>query len=268
METAERIKILRMLNGFTQEAVAAILGAPRPSIVVWESGKHPPAQQYVVRLAELVGVEPGYILFGRPQISYGALIPSSPGRPQNYAPYLRDISALLPSFLQENELDSVRYSRLGNGGTMYLLGRKNAFSVMLLVCESLVSCFGNILEKDGSVEMGTFDNFTVETFSEKELKFLSTHACDFTIDYKAISMALSQRRREKYTVASLMTAFGLALQQFEPLDIDDMAKFGSFFEKTANSNIPLSDINPIAMTREAEDFLVSINGKKRATRQR
>ena len=266
METAGRIKILRMLNGFTQEAVAATLGAPRPSVVVWESGKHPPAQQYVIRLAELVGVEPGYILFGRPQISCAALIPSSPGRPQNYAPYLRDISALFPSFLEENELDSIRYSRLGDGGTMYLLGRKNTFSILLLVRESLVQCFGNILEKDSAVEMGTFDNYTVDTFSEKELKYLSKHAHGFTINYKEISKALSRTRRQEYTVASLMTSFCLALQEFEPLELEELVMFGTFFEKTANSNIPLSDINPMAMTCEAKDFLISINCKKRTAK--
>lgn len=264
METANRIKILRMLNGFTQEAVAAILGVPRPSIVVWEAAKHPPAQQYVVRFAELVGVEPGYLLFGRPhQVSSAVWIPASPGRPQNYAPYLRDVSLLFPSILKENELDKVRFSRLGDGGTMYLLGRKSRFSILLLVSESLVSCFDDILINADSVEMSTFEKQTVETFGVQELKFLSSHAIGFTIDYKAISKALSRTRREKYTVSSLMTAFCIALKEFEPLTFDELVKFGVFFEKTANTNIPLSDTNPFAMTHEAKEFLASINCKRR-----
>jgi len=154
----------------------------------------------------------------------------------------------------------VLFSRLGNG-TMYLLGRKNVSSVMLLVREPLAQCFASILEKDCSVDMGMLNKVTVENFSEKELMFLSTYARDFTVEYKAISKALSQTRREKYTMASLMAAFCMALQQFEPLDTKDMEKYGAFFEKTANSNIPLSDINPITMTREAEAFLASMNAK-------
>ena len=51
MDTAGRIKILRLLNGYTQEAIAALIGISRPSIVVWESGKHPPSPEFVIRLA-------------------------------------------------------------------------------------------------------------------------------------------------------------------------------------------------------------------------
>lgn len=261
METADRIKILRILNGFNQLAIAAMLGAPRPSIAVWESGKHPPAQQYVIRFAEKIGVEPGYILFGRPQISCAAWIPTSPDRPQNYAPLLKDISLLFPQILQENEIDSVGYSRLGDGGTVYLLGRKWKFSILLLVRESLVSCFDKILVKGDTIKLLPFITTTIDTFSLSDLSFPKSR--EFSIDIRSISQALSRARREKYTLSSIMTAFCLALQEFEPLELEDLAKFSVFFEKTANNNIPLSDINPIAMTREAREFLISINCKKR-----
>lgn len=264
MDTASRIKIIRILNGYTQEAIAALLGAPRPSIVVWESGKHPPAQLYVMKLADLVGVEPGYILFGRPPVSYSAWIPSPPGRPQNLSPYLRDISSMFPLFLDENELNSVRYCRLGDGGTMYLLGRNNFFSNLLLVREPLVGCFGKILETTESVEMMAFENVTVDTFGENELKVYHQHARgNFKIDYKGMCKSLFKIRTGKYELSSIATEFFYALQQFDPLEIEDLVKYGVFFEKTANNNVPLKDVNPFSISKEAEDYLISIGGQKK-----
>ena len=115
MDTAGRIKILRLLNGYTQEAIAALIGISRPSIVVWESGKHPPSPEYVIRLAGLIGVEPGYISYGSPLVSCSAWIPAPPDRAQNLSLYLRDITSLFPELLDENRLDTARFANSETG---------------------------------------------------------------------------------------------------------------------------------------------------------
>lgn len=58
----ERIKELRLKNGFTQTMLAKKLGLSRSAINAWEMGISIPSTQYLVELSKLFKVTTDYIL--------------------------------------------------------------------------------------------------------------------------------------------------------------------------------------------------------------
>ena len=59
---AERIKLLREYNGFTQSELAKQLGITRSGVNAWEMGISVPSTQYIVELARLFKVSTDYLL--------------------------------------------------------------------------------------------------------------------------------------------------------------------------------------------------------------
>ena len=59
---ADRIKLLRERQGFTQASLAKLLGITRSSVNAWEMGISVPSTQYVVELASLFNVSTDYLL--------------------------------------------------------------------------------------------------------------------------------------------------------------------------------------------------------------
>lgn len=266
MNTAGRVKILRMLSGYTQEAVAAILGISRPSIVVWESGKNLPSIAYIIRLAGLAGVEPGYISYGSPLISCSAWIPTPPIRSQNLSSYIRDINSLFPALLDENGLNAARYSQLGDGGVMFLLGRESELSCLLLAREPLADCFVGIFDKRNAVEMGSFDRVTVESFGEDELAFVARHGSDFSLNLDGVWNALVKARPgariKEDTINIFFASFTTVMQQYE-IAGDDIMKVSAFFTEKYRNIPPLQNISSGALQAEVRDYLETLGCRKR-----
>lgn len=59
---ADRIKLLREEQGYTQAALAKILGVTRSCVNAWEMGISVPSTQYIVELAGLFKVSTDYLL--------------------------------------------------------------------------------------------------------------------------------------------------------------------------------------------------------------
>jgi transcriptional regulator with XRE-family HTH domain len=266
MDTAGRIKILRMLNGYTQEAIAALIGISRPSVVIWESGKHPPAPEFVIRISTLVGVEPGYISYGSPRISGGAWIPTPPERPQNFSSFIRDMETLFPTLLDENGFSAARFSRLGDGGIMFLIGRGNEYSSLLLARESLADCFVRIFDRRDAVEMGSFEKVTVDSFGEDELSFIVRHAADFRIDYDGIWQALAKARPggriKEDTLFILFTSFAIVMGEYE-ISGDDLMKLSNFFVEKYRGLPPLQKVSSGEIQTEIRALLESLGCRGR-----
>ncbi|MNF62607.1 putative HTH-type transcriptional regulator [compost metagenome] len=64
MNIHSRIKSQRLVHGLTQESLAKKLGINRVSISQWERGDTSPKGNNLVRLAEILGVKPEWLLFG------------------------------------------------------------------------------------------------------------------------------------------------------------------------------------------------------------
>lgn len=59
---ADRIKLLREEQGYTQAALAKILGVTRSCVNAWEMGISVPSTQYIVELAGIFKVSTDYLL--------------------------------------------------------------------------------------------------------------------------------------------------------------------------------------------------------------
>ena len=59
---ADRIRVLREQEGFSQAALAKRLGITRSSVNAWEMGISVPSTQYIVELAGLFKVSTDYLL--------------------------------------------------------------------------------------------------------------------------------------------------------------------------------------------------------------
>lgn len=62
MNIHSRIKAQRLVHGLTQESLAKKLGINRVSISQWERGDTSPKGNNLVRLAEILGVKPEWLL--------------------------------------------------------------------------------------------------------------------------------------------------------------------------------------------------------------
>lgn len=69
MNIHSRIKSQRLVHGLTQESLAKKLGINRVSISQWERGDTSPKGNNLVRLAEILGVKPEWLLFGEDAVS-------------------------------------------------------------------------------------------------------------------------------------------------------------------------------------------------------
>jgi transcriptional regulator with XRE-family HTH domain len=133
MERNQRLKILRILNGFTQEELAKECGVPRGSLSIWERGDHAPSHGAVPRLANSLGCDPGYLMYGSPSLRVPAVwVPSVP-LARHLPTFKNDITSLFPPFLKENGIDVVEYL-YRNGGVLFLLGEKQleTYNFMLI----------------------------------------------------------------------------------------------------------------------------------------
>ena len=148
MEKNERLKIIRILNGYTQEGLAKLIDLPRSALSIWEGGKYGPAEDSVPKLASILQVDPGYLLFGYPDISPAVWIPQAPVRPQHLKSLISDVYSLFPLFLTENHFNVVIPCELADGGGVFLIGRdagkerpKIITSCLLLADKRLVDSF-------------------------------------------------------------------------------------------------------------------------------
>ncbi|KAB0668998.1 helix-turn-helix transcriptional regulator [Oryzomonas sagensis] len=122
MDKKKRFKLLRVLNGYSQNDVGELLQVPRSSISIWEVGKHGPGTDAVIKLADILHVDPGYLTYGKPPISHAVWIPLVPTRSDHIKTLSKEITSLLPSFLNENLLQEVHVYQLSDLGAVFLLG--------------------------------------------------------------------------------------------------------------------------------------------------
>ncbi len=146
MELRERIKILRNLCGYTQDALTITCGFKRGLIPAWELGISSPNFRNAPRLANVLGVSPGYVIYGEqpPQGGYWKLT-----NPQQIHLSLVKglLTGLLPQFLEEVEIARGLVLR-SESCDVYFLGRDGcAFTFMLIAIgrmrEALASTIDN-----------------------------------------------------------------------------------------------------------------------------
>lgn len=131
MSPRERIRILRLLNGLTQDNLSKKSGCPRGSITAWELGTCYPNRSAAPKLAKILGVSSGYIIYGDhpPHAGFWNL----GNREARHVPMIKlSLSGLLLGLLNEVEITQcARY--IGNDGDIYFMGRRHGHLTFILV---------------------------------------------------------------------------------------------------------------------------------------
>ena len=64
MEIAERLQKLREANGYSLRELAEEIGCSANTVMRWEKRESSPSQEMIVKLAELYGRDPVWLMFG------------------------------------------------------------------------------------------------------------------------------------------------------------------------------------------------------------
>ena len=187
MDIHNRIKILRLLRGLTQEELAFRAEVPRPSLGNYEQGTYVPRDKSLESLAGIFGVEPGYLRYGSPVVGGQAWQPAIPANARRKLETINDIVKLLPEFITENCFDAVISRQLDEGGRLFFFGRDNKYSCLLLAVADLAEPVLNLINDIVPVkDLLEHLDITVESFSAKELDLQAKHSghkgCSFDVD--------------------------------------------------------------------------------------
>lgn len=141
MRPGLRIKILRILHGYTQESLSLRTGINRASLSSWENGSYEPSAKAADIISHHFLCSPGYILFGSPGIEYGVWEPILPKAKRYITKYKKDVSFLFSKFCEENEITDYLLYRSENGGLVFLKKANKPFSYLIfLLSEAEILC--------------------------------------------------------------------------------------------------------------------------------
>lgn len=246
MTPGERIKILRMLSGFTQEKLAELAGVNRASLVSWERGDYNPSAPAAQSLGKALLSPAGYFLFGSPSPQSGYWEPNPPKVNKYVNAYLQDLESLFPAFCEEIQITYCAYYSAENGRLLFL-GRPDTSLKFLLILKPLfLESFSKLtsglelkeiagLKGHRPIPLGFLGAETIETLS---IYFRFAQAGGVTVDTDTISSAFLKERKvrgarteadTKSLIRNAFLHFHLVLKEFAPPDpghpklIDDLS---------------------------------------------
>ena len=124
MTLGERIKILRLLSGYSQDALAQEAGVSRVSVNRWEAGKLP-TPRITELLSRIFNVESEYLLRGTHFPTTATWRPQAPGNPKYLNIMRDDLMSGLPSFFGEGKINCAAVGKNTNGETFIWLGNND-----------------------------------------------------------------------------------------------------------------------------------------------
>jgi len=120
MKPGERIKILRMLSGFTQETLAKLAGVNRVSVLSWERGDYKPSAAMAQAMGKILLCHPGYLIFGTPSLESSFWEPELPKTSKYLDAYVDDFRSLFPPLCAENQITSCTCCSAEDGNLLFL----------------------------------------------------------------------------------------------------------------------------------------------------
>ena len=185
LKTFERIKILRILAGLTQNDLGQKLGLNQSSITRVEKSKDNKGCKLGVellpQLSGLLQTTDNYLfdddlVISGPQFSPGTIWwPICPDRSQILDKLIRDLKGLLPGLLYENKIDFVNSGILGDG-KIYLFGSKGRFCSLLILKERLRDTVDNLLDYifEGKESLISLTKYRTDNISIDTIKMLAS----------------------------------------------------------------------------------------------
>lgn len=230
MDRGDRLKILRMLCGQSQDGLAKTLGLSQGNVATWErKDMFPRDPEIAKRLADALQAPVGYLAFGDPLVSFAVWEPQPPQSPRHLKSYISEIRSLLPGFLLENEIESGAYYSAENG-KIFLLGQEGRpFSYLLNVKSVIAECIIEAMEgiKIDEVEGPAgyplltifFDEFDLDQL-EIYVRFFEVK--DYSIDTQAIGAVLLKLRKSldgktiiPHSIENAFRIFHRVLQEYD-----------------------------------------------------
>jgi len=254
MKPGERIKILRILSGFTQEKLAELARVNRASLVSWERGDYNPSAPAAESLGKVLLCPPGYFLFGTPSPLSGFWEPNPPKVSKYVNAYLHDLESLFPLFCAENHITFCAYYSADNGRLLFLGKPDSPLNYALLLKPLFLEHFAAIfswvelmeisgLENNPPATHGFLESGTVDSLSSY---FRLAQVGEVPIDAEVISSAFLKAKKfrgtktEEETKSLIRNAFlhfHTVLQEFDPPDawyptlVDELSViFGRLYE--------------------------------------
>ncbi len=168
MMPGERIKILRILFGLTQEQLATSAAVNRASIVSWERGSYNPSHSAATALGGVLLCSPGYLLFGDKLIHSACWQPSSPQRSKYLKDYIHDVQTLLPPFFAENAINCMAFYNAFNGRLVFLGTAGTTLSYIMYLKPEVIDCFEQAFSDIERVEIEGFSGYPQATLGFQE----------------------------------------------------------------------------------------------------
>lgn len=157
----DRLKLLRILHGLSQNDLSGALGIHQSKIVYYEAGKVAPRQKMVKRIASFFDCNPRWLSEGQPPAFRLAWSELPPPRYGHLNRMVRDaehgLQELLPKFCQEHEVKRVFCFTWEGRGSVLSIGFGDRKSSNFLMIKTDPS-FGEIIRK-------IFYDLKIETIS-------------------------------------------------------------------------------------------------------
>lgn len=279
MEKRDRLKILRLLNGCTQDILANRLGVPRTSIAMWEKGRYGFSSEVTVKLASTLGVQTDYLILGTPAIANAVWIPVPPSRPDYLRSMQEDLTVLLPQFLTENKYNASYSDSLADGGRFFLLGQDYYFGCLLIADVKIVDTINKMLKQ--LIGEGSFTELDhkLDKLDGSVFEFIQTHWLppgrlpqDFKqIDVVKICQMLEKKRggevddEKNESLKLIYRTFNEVVRKYDVPDsamdkLDDL--FVTKFKEL--SSVPSASIKVTSLMAEIGKALKSLGCQKRS----
>lgn len=278
MEKRDRLKILRLLNGCTQDILANRLSVPRTSIAMWEKGRYGFSSEVTVKLASALGVQTDYLILGTPTIANAVWIPVPPSRPDYLRSMQEDFTGLLPQFLAENMYNASYSDSLADGGRFFLLGRDYSFGCLLIADARLADIINIGLKQTIDEDSITELDHKLDKLDGSVFEFIQTHWLppgrlpqDFKrIDVVKICQMLEKKRggedsdEKNESLKLIYRTFNEVVRRYDVPDtamdkLDDL--FVTKFREL--SSVPSASIKVSSLMAEIGKALKSLGCQKR-----
>lgn len=162
MERSDRIKILRILCGYSQDALAKILGLSQGNVATWErKGMFPRDPEIARKLAAALEAPVGYLAFGDPHMRSAAWEPQPPQNPRHLNGYLSEIERIFPAFCEENHISHCGHYSAENGVLIFFGKTGQPFSFLLLLVPQLASCFFQVTKNLNTHEISGLESLVL-----------------------------------------------------------------------------------------------------------
>ena len=125
MDKNYRIKMLRILCGYSQGVLAELINVKQPSLASYEKGSYGITEKTLLKLATHLRVDPAYLTFGYPALSGKVWELSKEGKGLLY-----NIKDLLPNFLDENKFNEFILLNLIDGDAILLKSEDNRYCIL------------------------------------------------------------------------------------------------------------------------------------------